>query len=295
MAELTTSYLGAGRAYSTEANTFDVRFGGQNGYAPNINQWLNAQPMVSNDLVVLLYRAPKMFTLFNETDRKLWIGALRAMIEQHADSITGFNATLEVALADKKIGGTAEIFQRHTKVTKARSDITMEFTDLEGEPFQRILDIWIKYGIRDPETGFPLASTFDSNIKEWGADWYTMDILAFEPDNLFKSVRKAWLLTNMHPTTSGEVIGSRNLGEEKGLKTMSIPFTSWGVSNEGVKRLAVKHMESISLLHADSINSNAFTDGPTASVAATDQESGYEHGVDLLAKNRPAGNAGSLV
>jgi len=81
------------------------------------------------------------------------------MIEEHADSITGFNATLTVNLAEKNIGATQEKFQRHTKVSKARTELNMTWTDLEGEPFRRMLDILIKYGIRDPDSQYPLAAT----------------------------------------------------------------------------------------------------------------------------------------
>lgn len=294
-----TKYVPKGQMYAHgHKTTPDIKFGGQNGWAPNINEWANTTPAVRNDLVVHVMRPPRMFELFDNT--KEWIRSFRAMIETHADSITGFNATLNVNLAEKNIGASEEKYQRHTKVTKARTELNMTYTDLEGEPFRRMHDIWIKYGIRDPDTQYPLASTLKERPEEWGPEWYTCDIIAFEPDYLFRSVRNAWFLTNVAPTTSGEIVGSKNLSEDKGLLEMSIPYTSWGVSNQGVIRMAEKRLEKINLTYADSLNYDAmYPDGKGDVNAYPDvkdpKESGWMRGVERIRTARPAGNKGNIV
>lgn len=257
----------------------DTRFGGQNGYAPNLAEWVSSTDYVSKNLVCLLIEAPKGFQLMPEPTFR--VAALKAMVESHAKTIEGLNAGLTVDFADTPVGGAGEQFSNATNVTRAQSNITFTFTDRYGRPFQNFLHDWITYLIQDPDAKVPMISTLGVDNDDMLNDISAATMLFYEPDPTHKKVDKAWLTTNMMPKGTGDIVGKRDLTSAGTLSELSIEFTGVSQTGLGVVSFAQTLVDRINLQNANPYLRNAFATDYSPQVAAAGTI-GYEAGAETL-------------
>ena len=245
-------------AYGRYANNnlLNPIYGGQHGWAPNLTQWINNQAYVSRNVICILLEAPKFFDLMPEPNK--WVATLKSLVELHAKSIEGLNAKVEVAYESHPVGGGGEVQHEYTNVTRTPSEPVFGFTEKYGTPIQNFIYHWITYGLMDPETKFALASTTDTfktkaTPKEttWLADWYSASMLFFEPDPTHTKVVRSWVITNMFPKDTGEIVGRRNLTEAGKMTDLSIGFTGLAQYNLGTNAFAQRVLDSISITNAN--------------------------------------------
>lgn len=130
----------------------DLQYGGQMGYAPNYNEWVSNAAYVPRNLICLLLEAPEFFQRMKEPEK--WTQCLRSMVELHAKSIDGLNATLQVDVDDSVsvVGGGGEVQEEFTNVKRNRSNPRFTFVEKYGKPMQMFFYNWITHGIMDPES-----------------------------------------------------------------------------------------------------------------------------------------------
>ena len=271
MARLTDSLLN-GKAFSENRNQpmLDLTYGGQQGYAPNLSQWISNQSYVRRNLVCLLIEAPKFFEKMPDPTK--WVQTLRALVELHAKSIDGLAAGLTVDVSDTPVGGGGEVQEEFTNVTRARSQPVFTFTEKYGMPIQSFLRDWITYGMMDPDTKFANIGTLapEAVPKDMLADWYSCTCLFFEPDPTHRKVIKAWLVTNMFPKSTGDIVGKRELTSASELLDLSIEFTGIAQYNLGTINFAQKLLDNINITNANPYLQKAFLDaGPNFDPALT--------------------------
>lgn len=249
MGRLADAILNGGYA-SGAAPMLDLQYGGQNGYAPNLVEWVSNQAYVRRNLICLLIEAPRGFQYMDDPD--FWVSALKSMVERHARTIDGFQAGLEVAFAESPVSGGGEMQQDPTNVTRARSTPSFTFVDKYGRPIQNFIYEWITNLIMDPDSKVPNIATLPGvRPSDLLADMYSATMLFFEPDPSHTTVSKAWLTTNMYPRVTGDITGKRDLTTEGELSEITIDFTGVSQSSLGVRAFAQALFDRINFVNAN--------------------------------------------
>lgn len=274
MARLTDAVLGNNTAYLINSSNIalDLEYGGQFGWSPSYKEWVSNAAYVSTPLICLLVEAPEIFRYFPNPEK--WVGALKALFELHAKSIDGLNATLNVDVDSHPFGGAGEIQEEVTNVTRERSSLRIDVVEKYGRPIQRMLDYWIRYGLKDPETKYALANTLTNSPDDILPDRYSATLLCITPDAMHKRVDKAWLLTNVFPKGTGEITSKRDLTSGGEILNLSIEFTSIAQTGVGVERFAQEILDSINIKGADPHFRASFVDSISGDVEAVDK--GYK-------------------
>lgn len=276
MSRLTEAILG-GKAFGTHANQpmLDLTYGGQQGWSPNLKEWISNQAYVRRNLVCVLLEAPRFFTLMPDPGK--WTSTLKSLVELHCRSIEGFNAALTVDTDEHPVGGAGEMQQEITNVTRARTEPSFTFVEKYGRPIQTFLQHWIQYAMMDPETKYALLGTLENKPEDLLADWYSMTCLFLEPDPLHRKVVHAWLTTNMYPKETGEIVGKRDLTAASEVLTLTIPFTGISQYGLGVNLFAQKILDGINMTNANPYLRPSFVEDLSADVKAA--EEGYKKNV----------------
>lgn len=268
MGRLNDSLMSAGNGYRVNIDRpiLNLQLGGQHGWSPNLTQWVNNQAYVSRPLHCILLEAPKMFQRLPNPEK--WVASLKALFELHAYAIEGFNAELKVDTEGHDVGGAGE--KQHEVLNVTREVSTPKFTFIEkyGRPIQTLLDYWIRYGLMDPETKFALLGTVmgdaadtqggANKVEDMLADWYSATCLFVVPDPDHRKVDKAWLTTNMFPTSTGQITGKRDLKSGQELLTLDIEFPGLSQVGVGVNKFAQSILDTINLTKADPFMRTAF-------------------------------------
>lgn len=272
-----------GKAWDqSKRGSLDLSYGGQFGWTPNLAELHNNQGYVQRNMTVLALEAPRFFEFM--PNKEIWFQSFKALVEKHPFKITGFKQGLTVELADQELAG-GEKQQEYTNVKRDRTEPVFSFIEKETRPIQRFLDLWIRYGMMDPDTKFALISTLaGANLPtDWLFDWYAGTILAYETDVTHRFVDKAWLTTNFFPHTTGPIDGQRELTANKDLLSLDIPFSGTSVSGHAIVMLAQRIHEQINMTNASPANNQAFIQ--EISPIISDIKNGYKWSVEKIGEN----------
>ncbi len=290
MARLTNALLGS-QAFAADkpSQMLDLTYGGQFGWAPDYTQWVSNQAYIRRNLICILLEAPRFFQLM--PNPSVWVQTLKSLVELHAISIEGMNATVEVEFAEHNVGGAGEIQQEIADAKRTRSDPTFTFIEKYGLPIQTFLQQWISYGMMDPDTKTALVATLGGSAPtDLLADFTSMSCLFIEPDPTHTSVVKSWVTTNMMPKTTGEIIGKRDLNSASELLTLAINFSALSQFNLGTNVFAQSILTSINQTNANPYLRPSFIQGLASDVAAATAQ-GYVQGEQNLGTQAIKGGA----
>jgi hypothetical protein len=280
-------------AYAKFANApmLDLYQGGMHGWSPDLTQWISNQAYVRQHLVCILLEAPKFFDYLPASEK--WYEALKAMFELHCTSIDGYAMGLEVEFEEHAVGGAGEMQEEVVNVKRARSVPKFTFVEKYGMPIQMLLHFWITYGMMDPDAKYAMVNTLRANNgdepKDLLADWYTASVLAFEPDPTHNHVLKAWISTNMMPKGTGEMVGKRNLTENKEILNLDVEFTALSQTGAGVMAFAENILKAINIKNANPFLRPAFikygtAEQPEREATVQKTNDGYPDNTDKLAR-----------
>lgn len=286
-----------GKVYAGQTPTLDLSKGGQFGYKPNYREWLNNQAYVRRNARVILLSAPKMF--YNLTSPEKWIGALKALLEVHPKSVTGFDFGLTLNTATHEVGAGGQLQHEPVKTVRADSSPSFIYQSKVGRPEQRLFDTWIRM-ILDPNTTYSSAlywndiggsSRTSVNDGTFFADQYAATILVFEPNQSFSKVEKACIVHNFFPLTTGPVIMESNPVDDLQLEELQINFSGIVDPCDGAVYLAQQILDEIrtNVLGANPCTTKVSSvEGKTrdALVASTDSSVGYKYQVDKTKTNQ---------
>ena len=119
-----------------------------------------------------------------------------------------------------------------------------------------------------------------SDVKDMLADWYSATCLFIVPDPLHRTVDKAWLTTNMFPTSTGQIVGKRDLKTGQEILTLDIEFPGISQYGLGVSRFAQTILDKVRTTNADPFMRPAFANTISADVAAI--RAGYQSGIEKM-------------
>ena len=254
------SYKSVHNHYLDTLHTVDIRHGGQWGVLPRIgntgtdgkklHEWMHEQVYLKRDVVPVLLQAPRGFELLptNGTD---WKEAVKALFEVHAKTIEGLNSSLTVEHQEHALGLSGATVREPGNVNREATSITVGVTERYGNPFEKLLDVWIRFLIMDPDLKYPLITQVAGNKmpEAWTAEWYTATAIFIEPDPLYKKPVHAWLVSNMYPSANPDIIGKKDKSAGREMKEISIDFGGFALptTNVNVMNLAAKMLTTMKL------------------------------------------------
>lgn len=248
-------------AYAKSSPVFNLGYGGQNGHMYRLgligpdgkpyDEWIFNQAYVKRNVIPIVLQYPKFFDFMPYPD--LWIQAYKALMEVHPKSIDGLNSTLSVETDSHPVGGSGEIQEEVTNVTRAPSTPTFVWQEKANRSIQRFLETYIKVAMMDPVTKTANIHAYLNSIDDVGGiytpDFYTGTMLFIEPDVTNKVVTNAWLCCNMFPKSSGDNTGKRDVHSANELVEHSIEFSSLGTPEEPVLVLAQSVLDNLGILN----------------------------------------------
>jgi len=261
MARIKEAVLDKEKLYAGNvAPASNLIYGGQQGYMPRIGtvaedgkvyeEWISNHAYVSKNIIPVVIRTPKFFELMDDTE--MWISTFKALIELHPQAITGLTSGLTVEFDEHAVGGGGEMQEELTDVKRARSTLNITYKEKANKAITKFFDIYIRYGMMDPDTKKPLVANIMENIDTVGGiytpDFYTATVLFIEPDTTQKVAVDAWLRTNMAPKSNGERTGKRDMKTAGEAPELSIDWTGITMNNEAVIKLAQTTLNNMSVL-----------------------------------------------
>lgn len=267
MSRLADAILQGGYARG-KSDMLDLTYGGQNGFAPNLTEWVSQTHYVRRNIHCILLEAPRGFQYLPEP--AFWISALKNMVEVHARTISGLSAGLEATYSEVAVSGGGEMFEDITDIKRERSNVTFGFTDLYGRPMQNFIQNWILYLIGDPDNKVPMINTLTTvRPSDMLADMSSATMLFIEPDPTHSKVAKSWIGTNMKPRGTGEISGRKDLTAAGDLSEIEVGFTGVYQSGIGVDMFAQAILNSLNMNNANPNLRPAFAPGIASDVYVT--------------------------
>lgn len=286
MSRVQGAVLQQGSAYGLGANApmVDLTYGGQMGWSPDQAAWVNNQAYVRKHLIPILIEAPKLFQYLPNPNS--WVQALRALIETQWLQVEGLNAGLTAQFTENAFGGSGLKQQDLTNITEAESRPKHTYLERYGRPIQRFLRAWMTYAGMDPYTKFPMISTLSSaaNMADLLADQTTATVLYIEPDPMGRKVQQSWLVFNMFPEGTGDIVGSADKTQDMQTQTIDLQFTGIHQYGAGVDSFAQQILNTISLTGANPYMKQAMIQAISADVKAASM-TGFAAGVQSTAQN----------
>jgi hypothetical protein len=186
-------------------------------------------------------------------DTAKWIETFKALIELHPSAITGLTSGLTVDTDEHAVGGGGEFQEEITDSKRARSTVNTTYKEKAGKGIGKFFDVFIRYGMMDPDTKKPLVAKFIESIEDIGGlytpDFYTATVMFIEPDITQKVVVDAWLVTNMFPKSNGERTGKRDIKSAGDAPELSIDWAGITMNNEAVHDMADKILSNLTVLN----------------------------------------------
>lgn len=283
MARLTDSIISNNRGWARGNNSpmVDLKYGGQMGFAPQYSEWVNNAAGVRKNIICLLLDYPRGFDLL--PDKMEWIKTLRQLVEVHPLSITGLNATLTVATTGNPVGGSGQQQLDPTNVTMEPTNIAMRWNDKYGFPITKFWSSFVRLLIMDPETKVAGISTLGENKPgDMLPDMRSFSCAFIEPDVQHNKVVRSWVVSNLFPQGSGEIIGTRDLTADGEVPSVDITFGGIAQFGFGVDVFCQQLLDGIDITGANPLNRPSHIEAMDADVNAASR--GYEFSAEELGR-----------
>ena len=252
---------GRGYGKGRYAPAVNLKYGGNNGHMPDYPGYISNSPYVRRNMIVRLVSSPRGFDFLPDPER--WHEALKALLELHPMSVTGFNNQLDIETRETAFGGAGEMQESYANVTRSRVQPVFNYVEKYGRPIATFFERWVTELIMDPNTKYPNVIARDGirgKIIDLLPDFTSATIIAFEPDPTFTRIDKAWLVTDMKPKGSlSPAEGSRDIHTGGDLIEFPIEFTGVAQIGAGVDAFAQKILTSMNLTGANPLTREAFT------------------------------------
>jgi len=258
----------------------DLRYGGLNGYLPNISKdvggvmhgnYISNTPAVAGTVHAILLDYPKFFDFCGDEVAKILIAQLSEFVSSHSEVIDGINDSETLEFDDStKIGKTGESIHAVTggKLTPTAPVFTV--TEKVGQPIRRLMRFIQRYGIHDVYSDGPLARTLpEFESKPWTSDMNSFSILVYELDETNTSVINAQIVINMKPISIGEYVLKKDINAGREVRRWSIPTTGSGIRGTEVIKAAQTYVDAMMKDSKDALLTSSLYSEPV-SKATTD-------------------------
>lgn len=246
----------------------DIRRGGQFGWQPDMQAIGNATPATTQNLICKVLSSPRGFG--DLPNSEIWHGAFKALFEVQALSFDGLNKTLNPSWGETAVGGSGEVIEVPTGMTRERSTPSFTFNDKVGFPITNLVEQYQRLFIQDENTKHPGISLINNDIPDALIDYYTWTMIFIEPDRYFNHATRAYLGTAMGIKNSPEQTGRRDLNQDHELVEFSLELSGVFDVGPAVDAVGTRILRSMQSSLTDPQRAPAFMDAPNADVADRD-------------------------
>lgn len=250
------------QAYSklSFAPTVNLTGPGQMGYSNYLPTWMTNAAHLPRNLIPILMESPRGLQYLPGNESEIMRATLRQLVEEQPMRIDGLNATLTVDTAEHAIGGGGQVQHEFTNVTIAQTNVSMSWIDRYGMATSRFWRYYIHMLMMNEDSKVAGVSTLPGgrDIGDWLPDNYTFTMLFIEPDPHWGNVVQSFLVTNLFPRGTGDILGRREITSSMEIRNLDIEFggiTQYGV---GVDALAQNVLREINIVGASPATREAF-------------------------------------
>lgn len=168
--------------------------GGTNGFAPNNYGYVQEEPYVSERPYCAVLSTPEAFSSIPGGDALH--GVLRNVMESRSREWSGVSARTTTEYVDVTWQG-GQTLSVPAGASRQYGSISHGLLDLRGEEISRMVDVWQEYLLQDPGIRHPKIITVPGYTGDLLLDERAMSCIYFEPDPVFRDVRRACLVLAM--------------------------------------------------------------------------------------------------
>ena len=262
-----------------QAPVEDPRYGGQYGWAMDIENYLSQTPYTSGQVFYVMLRGPTGFEHFQ--DGGIMMGTLKSLLEVGSHRIEGLRRSLQPAVGQYEIGGAGHEFHYHQDIKEDQSEPTHTMYDRNNGCVRRFWEFYYTMLIADPKTKAPMIITTGVKLDKMLPSFYTWAGIYIEPDVTQTRAVDAIMILNQFPKTMPTVELRRDL--TSGREVREIPVTTTGFQDTSFGTLAIAQMilDKINYTGANPQMQPAPLDEIDADVASHE---GYLDGIDTMSK-----------
>jgi len=264
-----------------QSKMVDPRNNGLSGGMPDYQSIVSNSAYVRRDLVAVLITEPKMFSQY--TDAAALTAMLKACVEIHWDW-TGINGTLTVESDERQVTKGGQMMQTPTNVTRQPSVPVAASYERPGRVFSRLIDFIIRSGIRDERNARATAMN-SGDVTDQLLDFYSMQVLFFEPDPTGQFVERAWFCTNMYPKAGNDNSASKTAAQGGEALDFSVEWACMDIVNDNVDAMAQAYLDGLK----DSYFDPQALAIPDTERSAAVQAAEYGYAESIAAANEAAG------
>lgn len=243
---------GAGAGAFSNATMVNALTGGYHGIAANLARHVDNAGFRQQQLQCVVLRTPGAIKHLDHPE--VWHGHIKAMMEKHTRSITGFQRALQADHFSQPAGGSGAEHFDLANVTQQQPTPTHEIGEKYGFPNGTLLEWWMRLFMMDPDVKRPLIMTYPNPPKDLLPDMTSMICLYYDTDPTGQEIINAYLCVGMQPKSSGTRESRYDKSQGSSDLVHSIEFTSTAIMNAAVDKLAEKINKTRSLIGANPYN-----------------------------------------
>lgn len=232
---------------------------GQMGFANDYSSWVQNAAHVRQNVIPLVLEAPRAIDKLPQ-EKQYWLTAFRTILEEMPTRIQGLNAGIEAEIdSSNRIGGSGQLQHELTKTRETISNPAFQWQDKYNQAIAKFWRRYIWMFMADPISDIPGIATLPGiDLEDWLPDNYTFSMAFIEPDRTHRHVVNAWIMSNMMPDKSGDIIGAREKGGSGELTTVDINFQGFAQTGDGVNQVAQLLLNEIRVTGASPFQRRGF-------------------------------------
>ena len=252
-----------------ESNVLNLAHGSRGGFMASIiktrdggtqvfENWINAAPYVTRNLIPVVISTPAGFDLISDTKLAKRLKAQYIeLMEAQPLRIEGFKSALSVETADVAFGHDDQQFKATTKITREICEPSFTWVEIQHKSILRFLNFLVEFFEGTPETnGIPLIAS-DDNVSHFNdseviytANMGTSTMVFIEPDVTRNTAIETYVCFGMRP------IGTIGVNESKfevaatgETREYSVTFSALTIpTNNSTRKLGNTLLKSMSVL-----------------------------------------------
>ena len=263
-----------------QAPVEDPRYGGQYGWAIDVENYLSQTPYTSGQIICLVLKGPTGFKLIDNDG--VMMGTLKSLLEIGSHRIEGLRRSLQPSVNQYEIGGAGHEFHYHSDVKEDQSEVTHTMYDRNNKCVSRFWEFYYRMFIMDQKTKAPMIITAGHRPEKILPNFYSWASIYIEPDITQTKAVDAWMIVNQSPKTMPNIEARRDLTSGREVNEISITTTGIQDTSFGTLAIAQKILDAITYTGANPQMQPAPLDEVDGDVAA---HAGYLDRIDLMGKN----------
>ena len=247
--------------------------GGEWGWAGNTFEYISAQPHVQQQSWCVVMSTPMMFSRLPGGDRLHSL--CKSFFENRTQKFEGLSDRTEVSFGEMK--WTGHTLSIPTGAQRTFGTVTHTVYDVEGEPFTKMLETWVKWCMMDPEILSPKTVTLD-DPGDMLLDEMSASCIYFEPTRNMRDIAHAQLVVAMMPRNTVPIELRRDKDEEGQIRVIQMEFTGLVEADTyAVKQIARNMLKQLPLYNPDSLEAPEGFQDRTSIVKSMDKAGNIEN------------------